>query len=159
MEQWNVEHVGQSCHQHSEGNFREKERTEDVFHICLFFHHHNFVLNLPLEWKELEIKCQLCLSSSLSLCESCSLLSDSLPPHGLYSPWNSPGQNTGMGSLSLSSGSSWPRNWTGVSCIAGRFFTNWAMGKPLLSLWYVWVFYSCSLLQELPWNMRCVSQI
>ena len=21
---------------------------------------------------------------------------------------------------------SWPRNWTGVSCIAGRFFTSWA---------------------------------
>ena len=28
-------------------------------------------------------------------------MSDSLPPHGLYSPWNSPGQNTGKGSLSL----------------------------------------------------------
>ena len=24
-----------------------------------------------------------------------------LPPHGLYSPWNSPGQNTGVGSPSL----------------------------------------------------------
>ena len=84
----------------------------------------------------------------------------------LYSPWNSPGQNTGVGSLSLlqgtfpiwgsnpgllhcrqilyqlshkgsprilewatypfSRGSSWPRNWTRASCIAGRFFTNWA---------------------------------
>ena len=29
------------------------------------------------------------------------VLSTSLGPHGLYSPWNSPGQNTGMGSLSL----------------------------------------------------------
>ena len=29
---------------------------------------------------------------------------DSLWPHGLYSPWNSPGQNTGMGSLSLLQG-------------------------------------------------------
>ena len=28
-------------------------------------------------------------------------LSDSLRPHGLYSPWTSPGQNTGVGSLSL----------------------------------------------------------
>ena len=27
----------------------------------------------------------------------------------------------------FSSGSSWPRNQTGVSCIAGRFFTNWAI--------------------------------
>ena len=29
------------------------------------------------------------------------LLCNSLQPHGLYSPWNSPGQNTGMGSRSL----------------------------------------------------------
>ena len=28
-------------------------------------------------------------------------MSDSLQPHGLYSPWNSPGQNTGVGGLSL----------------------------------------------------------
>ena len=33
--------------------------------------------------------------------ESRSLVSDSLWSHGLYSPWNSPGQNTGVGSLSL----------------------------------------------------------
>ena len=31
-------------------------------------------------------------------------MSDSLRPHGLYSPWNSPGQNTGAGSLSLLQG-------------------------------------------------------
>ena len=88
-------------------------------------------------------------------------------PHGLCSPWNSPGQITGVGSLSLlqrifptqglntgllhhrqilyqlshrgsprilewiaypfSSGSSWPRNQTTVSCITGGFFTNWAI--------------------------------
>ena len=33
--------------------------------------------------------------------ESCLVMSDSLWPHGLYSPWNSPGQNMGVGSLSL----------------------------------------------------------
>ena len=94
-------------------------------------------------------------------------MSDSLRPHGLYSPWNAPGQNTAVSSLSLlqgifptqgsnpglphcrqllyqlslkgsprilewvaypfSSGSSWPRNRTRVSCIAGGFFTNWAI--------------------------------
>ena len=32
--------------------------------------------------------------------ESCLVVSDSAT-HGLYSPWNSPGQNTGVGSLSL----------------------------------------------------------
>ena len=36
--------------------------------------------------------------------ESCSVMSNCLPPHGLYSPWNSPGQNTGVGSLSLLQG-------------------------------------------------------
>ena len=29
----------------------------------------------------------------------------------------------------FSSGSSWPRNLTGVSCIAGGFFTSWAIRK------------------------------
>ena len=36
--------------------------------------------------------------------ESHSVMSDSLQLHGLYSPWNSPGQNTGVGSLSLLQG-------------------------------------------------------
>ena len=85
----------------------------------------------------------------------------------VYSPWNSLGQNTEVGSFSLlqgifpaqrsnpgllhcrqilyqlshkgsprilewvaypfSSGSSRPRNRTGISCIAGRFFTDWAI--------------------------------
>ena len=36
--------------------------------------------------------------------ESRSVVSDSLQPHGLYSPGNSPGQNTGVGSLSLLQG-------------------------------------------------------
>ena len=113
-----------------------------------------------------------------SVSESRSVVSDSLWPHGLYSPWNSPGQNTGMGSLSLlqrifptqglnpglqhcrwiflpaesqgrprilewvaypfSSRSSQPRNRTRVSCIAGRFFTNWAMREALISIkWHL----------------------
>ena len=36
--------------------------------------------------------------------ESCSVMSDCLQPHGLYSPWNSPGQNTGVGCLFLLQG-------------------------------------------------------
>ena len=94
-------------------------------------------------------------------------MSNSLQHHGLYSPWNSPGQNTGVDRLSLLQGifptqvsspgllhcrwilyqlshkrspkilewvaypvprgSSWLRNWTRVSCIAGRFSMNWAI--------------------------------
>ena len=36
--------------------------------------------------------------------ESHSVVSDSLRPGGLFSPWNYPGQNTGVGSCSLLQG-------------------------------------------------------
>ena len=36
--------------------------------------------------------------------ESRSVVSDSLQPHGLYSSWTFPGQNAGVGSLSLLQG-------------------------------------------------------
>ena len=41
--------------------------------------------------------------------EASSVVSDSLRPHGLYSPWNFAGQNTGVGRLPFSRGSSQPR--------------------------------------------------
>ena len=103
-------------------------------------------------------------------------MSNSLWPHGLHSPWNSPCQNIGVGSLSLlqgifptqvsnpglphctwilyqlshkrspiilewvaypfSSGSSRPRNQTGASCIAGGFFTNWAI-REVICKYYI----------------------
>ena len=90
----------------------------------------------------------------------------------LYSLWNSPGQKTGVGSLSLlqgifptqgwnlgfphcqwilyqlshkgsprvllwvaspfSSGSSWSRNWTRTSCIAGGSLPTELSGKPIV---------------------------
>ena len=47
------------------------------------------------------------MSENKSESESYSVVSDSLRPHGLYRipyTWNSPGQNTGVGSLSLLQG-------------------------------------------------------
>ena len=122
--------------------------------------------HLTVSWEHGDTLNNLFLES-----ESCSVMSDSLRPHGLYSPWNSPGQNTGVGSLSLlqgifptqgsnpglphcrrilyqlshkrsprilewvaypfSRGFSWPRNRTRVSCIAGRFFTNWTIREAV----------------------------
>ena len=32
--------------------------------------------------------------------------------------------------ISFSRGSSWPRDWTWVSCITGRFFTVWVTREP-----------------------------
>ena len=57
--------------------------------------------------------------------ESCSVVSDCLRPRGLCSPWNSLGQNPGVGSCSLLQGI-FP---TQVSRIAGGFFTIWATRK------------------------------
>ena len=42
-----------------------------------------------------------CQSSVVEVSKSRSVMSQSLWPHGLYSPWTSPGQNTGVGSLFL----------------------------------------------------------
>ena len=55
--------------------------------------------------------------------EICSVVTNSFQPHGLYSPWNSPGQNTGGDSCSFSKGSSQRRDRIQISCIAGGFFT------------------------------------
>ena len=73
-------------------------------------------------WKNKERQCLAYRKWS----ESRSVVSNSLRPHGLYSPRNSPGQNTGVDSRSLLQGISQPRDWTKVSHIAGVFFTVWA---------------------------------
>jgi len=54
------------------------------------------------------------------------LQADSLPtePPGKH-------KNTGGVAYPFSRGSFWPRNRTGVSCIARGFFTNWAMREAL----------------------------
>ena len=54
--------------------------------------------------------------------------------HGLHSPWNSPGQNTGVGSPPFSRGSSQPRVQIQVSHVAGGFFTSWATREA--GLWH-----------------------
>ena len=57
--------------------------------------------------------------------KSRSVVSESLLPYGVYSAWNSSGQNTEVGSLSLLQGaSSQPRARTQVSVVVGGFFTS-----------------------------------
>ena len=91
------------------------------------------LLNAEVKWSEVKWS------------ESHSVVSDSLQPHGLYSPWNSLGQNTGVGSLSLLQGSPPPRDWTQVSHNAGGFFTSWATREAPL-VWRAQV--SC-------WTLLC----
>ena len=51
------------------------------------------------------------------------------------SPWNSPGQNTWVGSRFLLWESSQARDRTQVSLIAGGFFTSWATREVQCSRW------------------------
>ena len=53
----------------------------------------------------------------------------------LLCPWNSLGENTGVGCHFLLHGSSRPRDRTQVSCITGRFFTVWVT--------YIYVYLMC----------------
>ena len=79
-----------------------------------------------------------------------SVVPDSLQPHGLQltrllGPWDFPGNDTGVGCHFLLQGSSQPRDQTQVSCIAGGFFTNWAIREAIQfssvqSLSRVWLF-------------------
>ena len=43
--------------------------------------------------------------------------------HQAFCPWDFPGKNTGVVAIFFSRRSSWPRDWTRISFIAGRFFT------------------------------------
>ena len=58
--------------------------------------------------------------------ESRSVMSNSLQPHGLYTAWNSPGQNTRVGSRSFLWGIFPTQGSNQVPCIAGGFFSSWA---------------------------------
>ena len=77
--------------------------------------------------------------------ESCSVLSDSLRPHGLYSPWNSPGQNTGVGSLSLLQGI-FPTQGSNPGLPHGRWILYQLShkGSPRILEWVVYPFSSRS---------------
>ena len=62
---------------------------------------------------------------------SCSVMSDSLRPHGLSLPGSSvhgvfQARVLEWFSISFSKGSSHPRDWSQVSCTVGRCFTIWA---------------------------------
>ena len=68
--------------------------------------------------------------------ESCSVMSDSLQLRGLYCPWDSPGQNTGVGSLSLLQGI-FPTQGSNPSCLHCRqvLYQMSHRGSPRIPAW------------------------
>ena len=78
---------------------------------------------------------QVWLPARMTIClhlpehESHPVMSNSLRPRGLYSPWNSPGQHTGVGRLSLFQGI-FPTQGSNPGVLHCRlifFFTGWAI--------------------------------
>ena len=70
-------------------------------------------------------------SATLKWSENHSATSDSLWPYGLYSPWNSPGQSTGVGSLFLLQGI-FPTQGSNLGLLhSGRLVTSWATREAL----------------------------
>ena len=58
-----------------------------------------------------------------TLCNHMDCSSPVFSVHGILHEWIA---------IPFSRGSSWPKDWTLVSCIVGRFFTIWATGKSFL---------------------------
>ena len=77
--------------------------------------------------------------------ESGSVMSDSLQPHGLRSPWSSPGQDTGVGSRSLLQ-----RNFPTQGSNPGLLHCRWILyqmshkGSPRILEWVAFPFSSRS---------------
>ena len=82
--------------------------------------------------------------------ESCSVLSDSLWPHGLKSPWNSPDQSTGVGSLSLLQGI-FPTLGSNPGLPHCRqIFTSWATREAISNFFYFLVQPQPQVLHKMP---------
>ena len=64
----------------------------------------NLTVSLKILWPRNSTSKHVRDASNKYVHESRSVVSNSLRPHRLYSPWNSLGQNTGVGSLSLLQG-------------------------------------------------------
>ena len=73
---------------------RKKANNEQTEYIYTYIYMYIYIY--------IYIYVSVCVHVCVCMCESDSLsvVSDSLRPHRLYSPWNSPGQDTGVSILS-----------------------------------------------------------
>ena len=82
-----------------------------------------------LSWRQM---CVLVAQSCLTLCnpKNCSLPGFSVQGFSRQDYWS-------RLPFPFSRGSSWPRDWTLVSCIAGRFFTIWTIRRKRNFTWFL----------------------
>ena len=81
---------GVGCHSLLQGIFPTQGSYSHLLHLLCLLYWQATSLPLMPPWSEVK-----------KWSESLLIVSDSLQRYGLYSWWNSPGQNTGVGSLSL----------------------------------------------------------
>ena len=98
---------------YSSGGHKESNTTEVTAHVCTYTHTHIYFLFMMLRW---------------------SVVSDSLQTMDHSSPDSSvhvipQARRMEWVAIPFPRGSSPPRDWTWVSCIAGGFSTNWATRK------------------------------
>ena len=122
---WGAEQGGHSQQEKSrEMGLGEHPRKIHLWATCLFIIEVSLIYNIMsvsgIQQSDSIIINNLCMYVCVL---SSSVVSDSLQPHGLQltrflCPWDFPGKNTGVGSISSSRGSSWPRDWTCVPCVS-----------------------------------------
>ena len=119
------------------------------------------VFELTLSVQNLLMSLCLCLSISLELLVNSNTVVEvsqlclTLWPNGLYSPWNSLGQNTGVEAFPFSSEYSQPRDLTQVCHIAGGIFCQLSRRARLRTL--EWAAYPFSSRSSWPRNWTRVS--
>ena len=104
---------------------------------------------------------QVCVScDNGSESESRSVASSSWRPHGLYSPWSSPGQNTGVGNLSLLQGVFATQGLNpGLPHCRWILYQQSHKGSPRILQWVVYPFSSGSSQPRNQDNVRLTHKI
>ena len=122
----------------------KKKKRKRMTKIILF-KSHLVQLNFPyIKYsfsKSFRLHGNMCLLGHAVVSTLCDSMDCNQPDSSL--PWNFPAKNTGVGSISYSRGSSWPRDWTRVSCVSciGKralyHCTTWEPNTALKRQW-IW---------------------
>ena len=135
-----------------------------ILHLCIFF----LLLLVKKFLLFFMTICILCTEDFLKWSwllgllesESCSVILNPLEPHGLHSPWSSPGQNTGVCSLSLLQGI-FPIQGSNPSLLHCRqiLYQLSHRGRPRILEWVAYPFSSGFPTQESNWDLLHCRQI
>ena len=107
------------CHFLLQGNFRIQGLTPLLVSSAL----HMDSLPMHYKWSEFTQSCP-------TLCDPMDYSSPSSSIHGIFQA-----RVLEWVAISFSRGSPWPRDWTWISCIAGRLFTIWATREAYKGKW------------------------